>query len=154
MMRQSSAVPQSDVKAGPAEGGRTSVIENRRAVRKAAALVPAITCVRLSPVGGEAVLVNISATGVLVRCMTRVRPDTAVNVVFEGGFSPAIVQSRIVRSVVAQIDAAGRLWFDLGIAFNKAIPFGEATETRNEKSSTPLEPRPSTNAPQPVMNRW
>ena len=43
--------------------------EKRRAV------VPWITGVRLSPVGGEAVLVNISATGVLVRCMTRLRPE-------------------------------------------------------------------------------
>ena len=126
-------------------------LENRRSPRRAASVVPSITGVRLSPVGGEAVLVNISATGVLVRCMTRLRPDTAVNVVFEGGFSPASVPSRIVRSVVAQIDASGKLWFDLGIAFRKPIAFDDV--------AAPVEVPAAAPAMQavvevPLVNRW
>jgi len=135
------------------EGVPATGIENRRSVRKAAAAVPSITGVRLSPAGGEAVLVNISATGVLLRCMTRLRPDTAVNVVFEGGFSPSSAPGRIVRSVVAQIDGSGKLWFDLGIAFKKPIAFDDAP--------APIEvllPTPTTQAPinvaEPAVNRW
>jgi hypothetical protein len=128
-------------------------IENRRAVRKAATLVPTIKGVRLSPAGGEAVLVNISATGVLVRCMTRLRPDTAVTVVFDGGFSPTSVPGRIVRSVVAQIDGSGKLWFDLGIAFRKPIAFDDAPSP----IEVPLPAPPAQAAlevPGPAVNRW
>jgi PilZ domain-containing protein len=127
--------------------------ESRRSARKVAAVVPSITGVRLSPVGGEAVLVNISATGVLVRCMTRLRPDTAVNVVFEGGFAPASVPSRIVRSVVAQIDGSGKLWFDLGIAFRKTIAFDEAPAPIELPAPTPTL-QDKTDVPALVVNRW
>jgi hypothetical protein len=115
--------------------------------------VPSITGVRLSPAGGEVVLVNISATGVLVRCMTRLRPDTAVNVVFEGGFSPASVPARIVRSVVAQIDSSGKLWFDLGIAFRKAIALDDVSVPIEAPSPAPAL-RDMAVAPVPAVNRW
>jgi hypothetical protein len=134
-------------------GVQDQSVENRRSPRRAPSVVPSITGVRLSPVGGEAVLVNISATGVLVRCMTRVRPDTAVNVIFEGGFSPTLVPSRIVRCVVAQIDASGRLWFDLGIAFRKTIALDDlpASVEAPAPASSPQDPAPMA---EPVFNRW
>ncbi|HEY7449234.1 MAG TPA: PilZ domain-containing protein [Vicinamibacterales bacterium] len=135
------------------EGVPATGVENRRSARKPAALVPSITGARLSPVGGEAVLVNISATGVLVRCMTRLRPDTAVNVVFEGGFSPSSVPGRIVRSVVAQIDGSGKLWFDLGIAFKKPIAFDEAPAPIEVSLPTPTAQAPLDVAG-PAVNRW
>jgi hypothetical protein len=135
------------------QGAQGQPVENRRSPRRAPSVVPSITGVRLSPVGGEAVLVNISATGVLVRCMTRVRPDTAVNVIFEGGFSPTLVPSRIVRCVVAQIDASGRLWFDLGIAFRKTIALDDlpASVEAPAPASSPQDPAPMV---EPVFNRW
>jgi hypothetical protein len=128
-------------------------VESRHAPRRAASLVPSITGVRLSPVGGEAVLVNISATGVLVRCMTRLRPDTAVNVVFEGGFWPASVPSRIVRSVVAQIDASGKLWFDLGIAFRKPIVLDDLAAPMNAPAPAAGLKKAAAH-PTPAVNRW
>jgi hypothetical protein len=126
--------------------------ENRRSPRKSASLVPSITGVRLSPVGGEAVLVNISATGILARCPTRVRPETAVNVLFEGGFSPAVVPSRIVYCVVAQIDGSGKLWFDLGIAFRQTIELGDAPAPFEAAAIVP----PTDTAPSSslAVNRW
>jgi hypothetical protein len=136
-----------------AENFQAPSVENRRSPRHAASVVPSITGVRLSPAGGEVVLVNISATGVLVRCMTRLRPDTAVNVLFEGGFSPASVPARIVRSVVAQIDSSGKLWFDLGIAFRKAIAFDDVPAPIEAPGPAPaLRDMPV--APVPVVNRW
>jgi hypothetical protein len=135
------------------EGVPATGVENRRSVRKAATAVPSITGVRLSPVGGEAVLVNISASGVLVRCMTRLRPDTSVNVIFDGGFSPSAVPSRIVRCVVAQIDASGKLWFDLGIAFKKPIALDDAPRSIEVPLSTPPAQAPMAVAV-PAVNRW
>jgi PilZ domain-containing protein len=136
-----------------AENFQAPSVENRRSPRRAASVVPSITGVRLSPAGGEVVLVNISATGVLVRCMTRLRPDTAVNVVFEGGFSPASVPARIVRSVVAQIDSSGKLWFDLGIAFRKAIALDDVSVPIEAPSPAPAL-RDMAVAPVPAVNRW
>jgi hypothetical protein len=128
-------------------------VESRQSPRRPASVVPSITGVRLSPVGGEAVLVNISVTGVLVRCMTRLRPDTSVTVVFEGGFSPASVPGRIVRSVVAQIDSSGRLWFDLGIAFRKAIVLDDLPAPINAPAPAPGLQK-AVDGPPRVVNRW
>jgi hypothetical protein len=136
-----------------AENFQAPSIENRRSPRRAASVVPSITGVRLSPVGGEAVLVNISATGVLVRCMTRLRPETAVNVVFEGGFSPGSVPGRIVRSVVAQIDSSGKLWFDLGITFRKAIAFDDVPGPVEAPVPAPA-PQAAPVVTVPLVNRW
>lgn len=95
--------------------------ESRVAPRRPASLVPSITAVRLTPVGGNAALVNISATGVLVECSTRIAPGSPVTVVFEGTFVPASVSSKVARCEVTGIDQQGMLRYHLGIAFAKGI---------------------------------
>jgi hypothetical protein len=85
--------------------------------------------------------------------MTRLRPETAVNVVFEGGFSPGSVPGRIVRSVVAQIDSSGKLWFDLGITFRKAIAFDHVPGPVEAPVAAPA-PQAAPVVTVPLVNRW
>jgi len=94
--------------------------ENRAAARRPASSVPTITGMRISPRGADAVLINISATGLLAECAERVQTGSNVTVVFEGGFTPRSVEGRVVRNSVSSM-ANGRLRYHVGIAFNKPI---------------------------------
>ena len=76
-------------------------IEHRNSGRRPASTVPEITGVRLKPHGADATLVNISTSGILVECASRIKPGTAVIIVFEGTFSPAQIDARVARSSVA-----------------------------------------------------
>jgi len=124
--------------------------ERRTAPRLPASTVSAITGVRLSPGGREATLVNISSTGALVRCQTKVLPGTAVTVQLDGTFTPASIKGKVVRCLVADICRPAGLSYHIGIAFNQEITLEEA----------PAEaPQPAATSPSPVaapvlFNRW
>jgi hypothetical protein len=144
--------------------------EGRGAPRLAASDVPSITGVRLRPFGAEATLMNISASGVLVECVTRLRLGTAVTVVFDGTFSPAIVEGRVARSSVATVSKNGVLGYHVGIAFQKPIPLDvpRPTVTAAAEPAPPAAPTlaaPATAVPAPeapavaetpaaLVNRW
>ena len=102
------------------EGG--TLVEGRNAPRLLASEVPSITSIRLRPFGAEATLVNISASGVLVDCVTRLRLGTSVTVVFDGKFSPATAEGCVARSTVASVSKNGVLRYHVGIAFQSPIP--------------------------------
>jgi PilZ domain len=102
------------------EGG--TLVEGRNAPRLLASEVPSITSIRLRPFGADATLVNISASGVLVECVTRLRLGTSVTVVFDGTFSPATAEGRVARSTVATVSKNGVLRYHVGIAFRNPIP--------------------------------
>src|SRR5690606_3588472 len=68
----------------PADRHAADTIERRTAPRITAATFPGITGIRISPMGTDATLVNLSSTGALVRCLTRLLPGTPVTLVFEG----------------------------------------------------------------------
>lgn len=91
------------------------------APRRPASLISTITAVRLTPVGGNATLVNISATGMFVECTTRIAPGSPVTVVLEGTFTPSSLSGKVARCEVTGIDQQGLLRYHLGIAFNKSI---------------------------------
>jgi hypothetical protein len=131
---------------------KTSRPVNRRiAARRLASRVPSITGLRLSPYGGEASLVNISVSGALIRCSTRVLPGTALVVVFEGTFSPSSIKSRVARCLVADIDARGVLWYHVGVGFDNPITLEDAPVAATEPASAaPEAPRVLT----PLRNRW
>ena len=131
--------------------------ERRTASRHPAGTIPAITGVRLSPVGSGAQLVNVSTTGVLVRCSSRLMPGTAVTVLFEGTFAPPPVKSTVVRCVVADIGRGAGLSYHVGIAFKAAIDLGiEAAVT--PVPAPPAAPAPAEQphaVPPPILvNRW
>ena len=100
------------------------LVEARNAPRVPASAVPGIKGVRLSPHGTEATLLNISASGALVECTSRIRLGTAVTTVFEGTFSPATIEGRVARSSVANVSKKGVLQYHIGIAFNNRIAIG------------------------------
>src|SRR5438445_11664524 len=82
-------------------------VENRAARRFAAALVPSITGLRLSPHCIDARLVNISATGLLAECGMRLKVGSAVALSFEGTFTPASTAARVARCAEAAISING-----------------------------------------------
>jgi PilZ domain-containing protein len=129
----------------------------RSAPRLQASAVPAITGVRLSPFGAEATLVNISQSGVLVECATRLRLGTALTVVFDGTFTPSSVEGRVARSSVASVDKKGTLRYHVGIAFTKPIalnvPVKRETQPQTETAQTPAAAAQPAAAPA-IANRW
>ena len=101
-------------------------VEHRSAPRRPASAVPGIKGVRLSPHGSDATLLNISASGILVECTSRLRLGTAVTTVFDGTFSPSTIEGRVARSSVANVSKKGVLQYHIGIAFNKPFVFEAA----------------------------
>lgn len=95
--------------------------ELRDAPRRPAAAVPSITSLRISPHGVEAALVNISGSGILAECSERLKPGSAVTVVFEGTFSPRTAEGRVARTTVSSMGKDGRLRYHVGISFTKPI---------------------------------
>lgn len=125
--------------------------ENRDAPRRAASAVPSITGLRISPHGVEASLVNISESGVLAECGERLKPGSAVTVVFEGTFTPRSVEGRVARNTVSSMGKDGRLRYHVGIAFTKHIDLGPGpADAAPEKPQTegPVLVQP------PARNRW
>jgi hypothetical protein len=136
----------------------TTSIENRKADRRDASLVPSITGVRLSPHGAEAKLVNISTTGVLVECATRLQPGSSVTVIFEGGFSPPSVDSRVARSNVVAVNKGGGMRYQIGLAFKQPITLEDLPSTSIEPAAAPVEEPVQESAPVVAppapRNRW
>jgi hypothetical protein len=128
-----SAVP--SVPAPPA----SELGDNRTALRRPATTVPGITGLRISPHGVEATLVNISETGVLAECGERLKPGSAVTVVFEGTFQPRTMEGRVARNSVSSMGADGRLRYHVGIAFARPIEL------------PPEEPAPAIGEPLPPV---
>jgi hypothetical protein len=137
--------------------------------------VPSITGIRLKPHGAEATLVNISETGLLVECISRIKPGTTVIVVFEGTFSPPSVEGRVARSSVAIMHKNGGLGYHTGIAFNQriklagltsqkaAVPSPKPLVASSKESATPVAAaQPASQSGQPsaparpvtLVNRW
>jgi len=129
-------------------------VEHRAAPRFAAALVPAITGLRLSPHGIEAKLVNISTTGCLAECGMRLKVGSAVTLSFGGTFEPSSATARIVRCAVAAMSHNGGLLYHVGIVFDARIALDEPSGTAKTKTI----PEATMPAPTPdrivVRNRW
>jgi PilZ domain-containing protein len=130
--------------------------ENRAAPRRPASAVPTITGMRISPRGADAVLVNISNTGLLAECGERVQTGSNVTVIFEGGFTPRSIEGRVTRNSVSSM-ANGRLRYHVGIAFNKPIvledlaPEPEAPAAAADAAPPTPEPAPAPVAAAPVV---
>ena len=152
--------------AAPEASGR---VEARKAPRLPASAVPSIKGVRLSPHGTEATLLNISASGALVECASRIRLGTTVTTIFDGTFSPSTIEGRVARSSVANVSKKGVLQYHIGIAFNSPIavgaPIAVGTPIAVEPAPAAANPQPeaaettsqavkATPVPPVVSNRW
>ena len=134
-----------------AERQVSATAERRAATRHPASGMSSITGVHLSPGGGEASLVNISSTGALVRCPTKLLPGTAVTITFDGTFSPSTIKGKVVRCFVADICRPAGLAYHIGINFNLAIQLDEKEPVEDSKPGAAIPPLPV----EPVLvNRW
>ena len=132
-------------------------VEARNAPRIQASAVPGITGVRLSPHGAEATLLNISASGVLVECTSRLRIGTAVTTMFDGTFSPSSVEGRVARSSVSNVSKNGVLRYQIGIAFVSpiALETSPPAAASRQPEAAPAPQAPSEMpAPAVLKNRW
>jgi hypothetical protein len=109
----------------------------RSATRFPASAVPTITGLRISPHGVEAILVNISESGVLAECGERLKPGSAVTVVFEGTFVPRSIEGRVARNSVSSMGRDGRLRYHVGISFGRTIDLGIIPEPKPEPEPVP-----------------
>ncbi len=122
--------------------------------RQRASRIPGITAVRLTPSGGDASLVNISSSGVLVECGSRLAPKTTVTVRFEGTFSPASVEGQVARCQVAGIGKDGAIRYHVGIAFARHIPLNieeELEPSEDLAQPSPTEPPQVSTARPPIV---
>lgn len=129
----------------------------RVAPRLEASVVPSITGVRIAPGDAPARLVNISWSGVLVACETRLRPGSDVTVHFAGTFQPAEVPSRVARVNVAGIGPTGALTYQIGLAFVTPITLPEppAYAEATAPVAWPAAPAArSPTSPSVLRNRW
>jgi hypothetical protein len=102
-----------------------AVSERRAAPRLPGSVMPSITSVRLSPVARGASLVNISSSGALLRCPTKLLPGTPTTVMLDGTFSPSSIKGKVVRCLVADINRPAGLSYHIGVAFNEDIELQE-----------------------------
>ena len=137
-----------------------SVSEKRSAPRRPASQVPSITGLRLSPHGAEAKLVDISTTGLLAECTSRLKVGSSVAVLFEGTFSTNSIVGRIARCAVASMGRDGVLRYHVGISFNKPIHLEPEPEVAAPVvAATGSTPEPDMPVAVPVAqvvvrNRW
>jgi hypothetical protein len=139
--------------------------DSRIEPRFPATAVPTITSLKLSP-GDTVELVNISRSGVLVEGRTRFVPGTRITVLFDGGFSPARMKGKVVRSHVSSIND-GVLIYQSGIQFENRLdtnpgemvvalpglpdpPDGLSTEQAASAGATAA----AAPVPRRVVNRW
>jgi hypothetical protein len=117
--------------------------------RRLAASVPNITGLQLLPNGGQATLVNISPTGLLAESASRLQVGSSVQILFVGGFSPAIASGRVARCEVAAMGRDGLLRYHLAIEFDSTLPLEPMREEDPEKEE--VAPAPVSRG---VRNRW
>jgi hypothetical protein len=123
--RDKGAQPEKNADATPAGASASAAAadaENRKSTRRPAASMPQITGLRIKPHGVEAMLVDISETGLLAECSERLKPGSAVTAVFEGTIVPNSAEGRVVRSTVWSVGRDGRLRYHVGIGFTNPFP--------------------------------
>ena len=130
----------------------TSAPEQRSASRIPAARVPSIQAIRISPGDSTCTLVNISTSGLLVECISKPRPGSAVTVNFVGSFAPAAVKGRVARTMVASLGKDGVLHYMVGVAFDNPI------EVEEQLAAPPEAPQAADltapKAASRLQNRW
>jgi len=110
-------------------------------------------------------LLNISRSGVLVEGRTRFVPGTRITVLFDGGFSPARIKGKVVRSYVSSIKD-GMLRYHSGIQFDNRLDNNPAETTvallvsnppgglSTEQADSAGVAAATAPVPRRVVNRW
>ena len=134
--------------------------EHGDARRLAAADIPAIQGLRISPHGSDAVLVNISNRGLLAECRTAPRRGLGVTAHFVGAFTPASVRGHVVRTAVARMTEDG-IRYHVGIAFDEPISIPALMPAAQGSAEAEAQPGGPSHGREPVVsvvagpvNRW
>lgn len=122
------------------------------APRIPAADVPAIKGLRFSPHGADAKLINISTSGLLAECSSRLKVGSTTAVLFEGAFPEVSVVGRIARCEVSTMGKDGVLRYYVGIDFNKPISL-EQFATARTASAAPAQAKSAVPAAEPPRPR-
>lgn len=131
-------------------------------MRLTAADVPGIRAVRLKPHGADAKLMNISTTGMLTECTSRMKVGSAVAILFEGSFPVQSTVGRVARCEVGAMGRDGILRYHVAIAFNQPLAPEVLPGTTAPAPINPLDARDPiaaiaavvAQAPVAVRNRW
>jgi len=146
------------------QGSAAVQVDSRIDPRFPATAVPTITSMKLSP-GDTVDLLNISRSGVLVEGRTRFVPGTRITVLFDGGFSPARIKGKVVRSYVSSIKD-GMLLYHSGIQFDNRLDNNPAETTvallvsnppgglSTEQADSAGVAAATAPVPRRVVNRW
>lgn len=110
---------------------RLPAVERRADPRHPRAAVPEITSLRVSP-GEPAMLINVSASGLLMEGTRRFSPGVTLTVLFDGSIATRSISARVVRCQVAAITQTGTLQYHTALAFEGrlalAVDAAEASE--------------------------
>ena len=129
--------------------------DNRTAPRRLASSVPSITGLRIKPYGVDAVLINISETGLLAECNERLKPGSVVTAVLEGTFTPNTMEGRVARTTVSSMGKDGRLRYHVGIEFTKKCPLEPLAPAPTETAAPSIATSAvAAQGTQGVRNRW
>jgi hypothetical protein len=113
-------------------------------LRRPASAMPSITGLHISPPGAGATLVDISTNGLLADSGVALRIGQAVEVTFEGTFSPTTVEARVVRSAIGAM-TPGDIRYHTAVAFTTPIVLDSLPEASSEDDPPP---------PDDILNRW
>ena len=129
--------------------------EHRGAPRVPASAVPSIKGLTLSPFGAEAMLVNISASGLLAESRTPLKIGNLVKVIFEGTFAPKPADGRVVRICVASMAPSG-VRYNIGLVFNAPLNLEDQVAPQSHADKKPATGAIGSGPPEPspLVNRW
>jgi hypothetical protein len=124
------------------------------APRRPGSAVPSITELLISPPGVKALLIDISASGLLAECGVPLKLGQAVTIRFEGTFAQRSVEGQVVRSSVAAMMSNG-VRYHVGLTFNVPLALDAASPAQTGgdtgSASVAIADPPS---PSPAVNRW
>ena len=146
------------------DAGDSSLTNRRVEPRYSRDAIPAITGIRLSP-GDDAILVNVSASGILVESATRYAPGVTLTIHFDGTLPTRQIKGRVVRCQVSAITRHGALQYQTGLTFERPLELGIAANEPVTEQQPPQTPAPAADAgskaptdepaePPEPFNRW
>ena len=91
--------------------------ERRASARHPASSLPWITGIRVANLE-DANLINVSSTGVLVRCRTRLVPGQDAVLQFVGATNRFRVKGQVVRCAVSDVQGGNALQYEVAVSFD------------------------------------
>jgi uncharacterized NAD(P)/FAD-binding protein YdhS len=98
----------------------TAVASDRRQHGRGPSAAHQILTARVRP-GHNAVIVDLSRSGVLLEVSVRLLPGAPVDVQFDSKHERTALGGRVVRSTVIRLSSSG-IWYHAAVAFDRLLP--------------------------------